>query len=99
VLEVLRVLVEDEKRFVSFNRETGVAPQHLRGLFPGLLKLSQLRIGGREPNMAELPIRQSQCSFAEATHRLAVAFKHVIGQAHKTERPEGRRKGPCCRIT
>jgi hypothetical protein len=43
VFDILGVLVED-KTFVSFYCEPRVDPQHLRGLFPGLLKLSSLHV-------------------------------------------------------
>ena len=39
VLYILGVLV-DQNTFPAFNCETGVDPQHLCCLFPGLLKLS-----------------------------------------------------------
>ena len=45
-LDILGVLV-DGHAFPTFNRESGVDPQHLHGLFPGLLKLSRLRTGKR----------------------------------------------------
>jgi hypothetical protein len=88
MLDVLWVLV-DHNTFVSFNCETGVDPQHLRRLFPGLLNLSQLGIGGREKNMERLDIWQLQCTFAQPTQRLSVPFKQVIGLAHKKGHPGG----------
>src|SRR5258708_1846118 len=45
-LDILGVLV-DGHAFPTFNRESGVDPQHVHGLFPGLLKLSRLRTGKR----------------------------------------------------
>jgi hypothetical protein len=56
MLEVLGIF-EDEETFISFNCETGVDPQHLRGFFPGLLKLSRLRIGGCQRMMGPLEWR------------------------------------------
>src|SRR5215468_3322124 len=64
VLGILGVLVDDKKTFPALNCETGVDSQHLRSLFPRLLKLSQLRIGGREPKMGPLEIGQARCAFA-----------------------------------
>jgi hypothetical protein len=52
---ILGVLVT-ENTLVAFNRETGVDPQHFGSLFPGLLKLSELSISGREPKMSPLQI-------------------------------------------
>src|SRR5262249_33213304 len=46
-------ILVDGNTFVSFNRKMRVDPQHLRGLSPGLLNLSQLGIGGGEPKMGE----------------------------------------------
>src|SRR6266704_5405807 len=47
MLDVLGVL-EDGNMFVALNLEPRVDPQHLRGFFPGLLKLAPLRIGKRQ---------------------------------------------------
>src|SRR6266566_2077311 len=55
VLGILGVLV-DGKGLISFNRETGVDSQHLRGFGPGLLKLPRLRVGGRQRDMRTLQI-------------------------------------------
>src|SRR6516164_4330558 len=82
MLEVLRVLV-DEKTFVSFNLESRVDPQYLRGLFPGLLKLSQLGTGGRKAEMGPLHIGRARYAFAEKADRLPIAVEHVICIAHK----------------
>src|SRR5262249_37770392 len=60
--------------------------------FPGLLKLSRLRIGGREPKMGRLHIGQARRAFAEQTHRLLVALETVVGHAQPTCRVEERRK-------
>src|SRR5262249_2187142 len=62
MLGILGVLV-DGQTFPAFNREPGVDPQHLGHLSPGLLNLSQLRIGGCQPNMRHLQVRQPKCAF------------------------------------
>jgi hypothetical protein len=63
VLYVLGVLVA-ENSLVAFNRETGVDPQHLRCLVPGVLKVSRLGIGAREQKMPHLHVGQARCAFA-----------------------------------
>src|SRR5712671_3999594 len=85
MLDILGVLV-DGKAFPAFNREPGVNPQRLRGLFPGLVKLSRLRTGAREPKTRPLHIGQTRYAFAQQTHRLPIALEHVIGLAHYTRK-------------
>src|SRR5215470_7249323 len=53
VLGILGGLV-DGKPFPAFNCEPRVDPQHLRGFGSCLLKLSRLRIGGRQKNVGPL---------------------------------------------
>src|SRR6516165_4091570 len=84
VLGILGVLVNC-KTLPAFNRETGVDPQHLCGLCPGLLRLSQLGIGGREPKTGMLQIGHAQCAFPAQTRRLSIALEQVIGDTRDTE--------------
>src|SRR5215831_2641793 len=85
MLDILGVL-EDGKTFPAFNCERWVNPQHLRGLFPSLLKLSRLGIGGREPKMRPLQIGEARYTFAQPTRRLPIALEHVIGETHRTRK-------------
>src|SRR6266478_246664 len=62
MLDILGVLV-DGKTFPAFNREPRVDPQHLRGFGSRLLKLSRLRVGGRQHKMRTLLIGQAQYAF------------------------------------
>src|SRR5262249_38988044 len=91
VLEVLGVLV-DPNTFVSFNCETRVDPQHLRGFGFRLLKSSQLRVGGRQNKMRRLQIGHARCVFVAQAHRLPIALEQVIRQTHLAKRG-GPRKG------
>src|SRR5262245_26232204 len=84
-LGILGVPVDGET-FVSFNCETGGDPQHLRGLCPGLLKLSQLGVGGREPKMRPLQTRQARCAFAEHAHGISIPLEEIIGLALQNRR-------------
>src|SRR5262249_25398087 len=81
MLAILALLVGSQA-FPAFNREPGVDPQRFRGFHPRSLKLSQLGIGGREPNTSPLRIGQARYAFAEPPHRLPIALEHVIGLAH-----------------
>src|SRR6202011_1457351 len=85
MLGVLGVLA-DVKTLPALNCEPRVDSQHLRGFGSRLLKLSRLRIGGREPKMGPLRIGEARCAFAEQAHRLRVALEHVIGQTHRTRK-------------
>src|SRR5262252_6627594 len=60
-------VLEDGQTFPAFNCEAGVDPQHLRGLFPGLLKLSRLRMGARQQKMRKLQTGLPRCAFAAPT--------------------------------
>src|SRR5262249_18384886 len=83
VLEVLGVPV-DPNTFVSFNGETGVDSQHLRGFGLRLLKSSQLRIGRRQIKMGYLQIGRARCVFAGQARRFSIAIEQVIRQTHLT---------------
>src|SRR5262249_27857164 len=91
VLEVLGVLM-DPKAFVSFNCETRVDPQHLRGFGSRLLKPPQLRVGARQKKMGRLKIGRARRVLAAQAHRLSIALEQVIRQTHLTKR-RGPRKG------
>jgi hypothetical protein len=91
MLDILGVLEEDNT-LVALNRVTGVDPQHLRGFFARLLKLSRLRIGACQGKMRPLQIVPAQCAVALQTHRISIALEHVIGQAPCTNRKEERLK-------
>src|SRR5215510_6217377 len=64
MVDISRVL-EDGETLPAFNCETGIDPQHLCGLFPGLLKLSQLGVGSPEPKMGQLYVGLARCEFAQ----------------------------------
>src|SRR5215475_8465481 len=83
MVNILGVL-EDGETFPAFNCEARVDPQHLRGLFPGLLKFSQLGVGSREPKVGQLYIRSARREFPQQTHRVPIALEHVTGLAHPT---------------
>src|SRR6266849_9253113 len=56
MVEVLGVLV-DANTFRTFDCETGIDPEHLRGFGSCLLKLSQLRMGARQRDVRPLQTR------------------------------------------
>src|SRR5262249_890613 len=85
MLDILGVLV-DGKTFPAFNCEGRVDPEHLRGFRSCLLKLSRLRIRGREPKTGPLQVGEARCAFAQPTRRLPIALKHVIGETHRTRK-------------
>src|SRR5262249_9180450 len=91
VLNILGMLVDD-KRSESFDCESGVDSQHLRGLGFRLLNLSRLGIGQREPKMRPLLIGQARYALAEQTHRLVIALEHVMSGAQVTCRIDERLK-------
>src|SRR5262245_50820762 len=91
MVDILGIL-EDGETLPAFNCETGVDPQHLRSLFPGLLKLPQLGVGSREPKMGQLYVGSARCEFAQQTHRVPIVLEHVMGLAHPTCRVHERLK-------
>jgi hypothetical protein len=92
MLEILRVL-EDGNALPLFDRETGIDPQHLRGLRFGLLNLAQLGIGRRQPLMRKLQIGLARRPLAEQGDGLHVTPQLVIGAAPGPGPTDDRRKG------